>query len=105
MGSASPAVVNERVYIYSGDVFYCLNDTMGESIWQYKRGFAAFGGSPIVAKDQVITPIYNAICRLDANTGELIEEYTVSSWIGSPPVVANKKIYVGDWNGYLYCFG
>ena len=50
---SSPAVVDGRVYIGSGDFkVYCLNATTGEHIWNYTTGACVFS-SPAVADGKV----------------------------------------------------
>jgi hypothetical protein len=99
---SSPAVVNGKVYVGSGDNnVYCLNADNREKIWSYETGGVVWS-SPAIAYGKVyICSMDGSIYCLDADTGENIWDNRIGVTTSSPAVV-NGKVYVLSKRN-LYC--
>lgn len=101
---SSPAVVNGRVYVGSGDKnVYCLNASSGTLNWSYATS-NYIGSSPAIAGGCVYIGNYDGrIYSLNANNGNPVWNYNTSNDVESSPAVAYGLVYVGSGNGKLYC--
>jgi outer membrane protein assembly factor BamB len=104
MLQSSPAVVNGRVYVGSGDnKMYCLDADTGAKIWDYTTGYWVMS-SPAVADGKIyFGSLDQNIYCLDADTGVKIWNYATRGNIGSSPTVVNGKLYIGSVDGNIYC--
>lgn len=78
---ATPAIADGKVYVAGmKDLLVCLDLKTGEEIWRcdfterYKTAVPAFGfaSSPLVDAGFVYVQAGEALCKLDANTGETV---------------------------------
>jgi outer membrane protein assembly factor BamB len=113
--SASPTIVDDRVYVGSlRGIAYCLNAKDGNIIWNYTvhartqglqvaRG-PAIGSSMAVVNGYVYFGCYdrNVYC-LDAATGEKVWNFTTRNSVESSPAIYGGKVYIGSWDGSVYC--
>ena len=100
----SPVVVDDKVYVGSGDKnVYCLDALTGALVWNYTTGDLVLS-SPAVVGGKVYVGSYdkNVYC-LDASTGALTWNYTTGSWVFSSPAVADGRVYVGSYDNRVYC--
>ena len=100
---SSPAVVDGRVYIGSGDKkVYALNASTGALIWNYTTGSGVMS-SPAVADGRVyIGSGDDKVYALNASTGEFIWSYTTGMSVSSSPAVADGRVYIGSGDKKVY---
>jgi len=104
---SSPAIVDEKVYISSGDMnLYCLNATDGSFVWSYQIGIGEdiMYSSPTVVDNKLYigSEDGNVYC-LNAINGSFIWAFTTGDLVTSSPVVYEDKVYVGSENSNVYC--
>ncbi len=123
IGSPSPVVKDDKVYIYEFDIYSyggnvnCLNATNGDMIWSYDVGLSF--ATPALYKNSLITQGFDLysygghIFNIDANNGALVWESELSGFSYFPmpcsPVCSDNKIYLaaGAYSGYstdLSCY-
>jgi outer membrane protein assembly factor BamB len=102
---ASPAVVNNIVYIGSWDSYlYAIDADTGQEKWSFKSGEdntihnqVGFQSSPAVVDGTVYVGCRDAhVYALDAVTGRKKWDYPTSkSWVIGTPAVRDGMVYVG----------
>jgi len=109
---ASPAVVNNTVYIGSWDSYlYALDAESGQEKWRFKAGEdpvihnqQGFQSSPTVADGAVYVGCRDGhVYALDAATGRKRWDYPTSKgWVNSTPAVRGGLVYAGTSDGYRF---
>ncbi len=69
---------------------------------------AVAGNSVFMAVSRQLSsgPIVSVLCRLNASTGELVQEFDLGPGkVLSSPAIWDRKVYIGTANGRLLCFG
>jgi outer membrane protein assembly factor BamB len=108
-----PAIAYGRLFFASNKgVVFALNAKTGKTAWTFASGRCQ-AMSPAVDRETVFAAFLNTRCNASGGDGELIA-FAASTgkirWrqaIGpseSSPLVQGGDVYVGDWNGYVYCF-
>ena len=114
--SASPAVVEGRVYIagsfasvfFRGANIYCLDAATGEIRWRFKTQQQVFA-SPAVVNGRVYcgeglhSDGNSSLYCLDATSGSLVWSFPTKSHVESSPAVADGKVFFGAGDDGLYC--
>src|SRR5271157_305539 len=102
---SSPAISGGRVFY--GDAHYnlcCLNETTGESIWNYTTGNPITSSSPAVSGGRVyIGSNDGSVYCVDAATHALYWATATGAGIGSSPAVSGNRVYIGSGDNKLYC--
>lgn len=105
-GWRDPLVLGDRLYCYINTGIYCLDAATGNKIWGFDRSMY----TGICTENEKIffgTKGQNDVLYmecLDAGTGSSLWKQDVgSTYIGSGPVVANGKLFLGN-NHDLYCY-
>ena len=100
---ASPTVVDNRVYLATGDGrVVALDATSGETRWEFAAGDSV-KTSPAVAGDSVFVGLQDGrVVALDKDTGGLLWEFMTGNPVLSSPVVYEGTLYIGsnDWRLY-----
>ncbi|KYK24543.1 hypothetical protein AYK25_06205 [Thermoplasmatales archaeon SM1-50] len=99
---SSPAVVQGRVYVGSGDhKVYCFDAVTGAKLWEFITAMQV-GSSPAIENGKVYIGSQdgNVYC-LNATTGTQIWSYPTQAQIDSSPAVVNGKVYIGS--AKMYC--
>ena len=100
---SSPAVVDGRLYLGSGDNrIVALDADTGELLWEYPvRG--PVDSSPAVAGDSVFIGLRDGtVLSLHKDTGELQWEFPTGGIFATSPVVLEGILYIGSGDGKLY---
>lgn len=93
--SVAPAVGPKQVYISAFGTLHAFDRTTGQRQWQYQRSFGM--GAPTVVDGTVYVGTARAAVSLNAQSGELLWDYTESNGFGTcSPVVAGDTVYVGS---------
>jgi eukaryotic-like serine/threonine-protein kinase len=117
---SSPAVVNGKVYINSGDRnVYCLDAYSGSMLWKFQTAqplMTTFDTTPAVIGNKVIIgPDDGYVYCLDATTGAKIWSVQTGEWkmiqsgsgqfqTRSSPIIYNNNIYVASaFDNKTYC--
>jgi outer membrane protein assembly factor BamB len=114
--SASPAVVEGRVYIagsfasvfFRGANIYCLEAATGEIRWRFKTQQQVFA-SPAVVNGRVYcgeglhSDGNSSLYCLDATSGSLLWSFPTKSHVESSPAVVDGKVFFGAGDDGLYC--
>ena len=100
---SSPAIVNDVVYVGSGDGnLYALDAGTGTLLWNYTTGNFVYS-SPAIVNDVVyVGSSDDRLYALDAGTGALLWSYSTGSDIESSPSVTDGMVYVGSDDHNLY---
>ena len=101
---AAPSVTKYRVLIGSKDRFlYCLNKSNGKEMWKVNMG------NPV--ESSTITDVHNVLaCNmrgdlmlLSLTKGAKVWTYSLGSPVVGNPAYSNGRLFVGTYNGKLYC--
>ncbi len=100
---SSPAVVNGRLYLGSGDNrIVSLDADSGELIWEHAVG-GPIDSSPAVAGDSVFIGLRDGrVLSLHKDSGELQWEFQTGGIFATSPVVLEGILYIGSGDGKLY---
>lgn len=119
---ASPAYANGKVFVSDVDrgdsrlqgitIVAALNARTGKPVWLYRgsQGLWSIVGSDEAAVAGTYAsgiyyqsaPFEDQIVAFDANTGKVRWRFHTSGPVKMSPVVANRRLYVGDTVGMLY---
>ncbi|MCX6665836.1 MAG: PQQ-binding-like beta-propeller repeat protein, partial [Euryarchaeota archaeon] len=116
---SSPTIADEFLYIGSyDDHIYCLNVTNGDQIWKFKTNDNVISAPAVVDGYVYVGSWDESLYCLKAgpsdgvdegvsdppgSTYDLIWKYTTNGDIRCSPAVADDLIYVGSYDGTLYC--
>lgn len=100
---ASPAVVEEHVYLTTGDGrAVALDRHSGHGVWEYHSGWLS-SSTPAVADDLVIIAVRpGRVMALHRQTGAVRWEMPIQSPILASPIVVHGTVYIGASNKRLY---
>ncbi|NNF36513.1 MAG: PQQ-binding-like beta-propeller repeat protein [Saprospiraceae bacterium] len=123
---AKALLINNIVFFESGNTYYALNKHEGALIWKYDLGKEAekftYSGvdylyildpyddkhaSAIVYDELIYTGTsHGEVLGFHINSGEVLFKITLSGNvpIRSTPLIQEGRIYIGDWNGVVYCY-
>ncbi|OFX23639.1 MAG: hypothetical protein A2041_11565 [Bacteroidetes bacterium GWA2_31_9b] len=108
---SSPIISDNKIYVGSGNTFYCIHKKTGKKIWEY-LGSGAIHTSAAIKNNKVYFGSFDSkVYCLDANTGNEIWDYqtgkdtTYYCWLGiqGSPAIENDKLYIGSRDGLVYC--
>ena len=102
--SSSTVIAEGKAFVNCGDSLTALNEYTGEVLWSSSAGVGGAGGSwssPSYHNGKVFTNGEGAYSAADGS----------KIWGGLPgntnggPLVANGRVFIGDWDGHhYYCF-
>jgi outer membrane protein assembly factor BamB len=101
---ASPAVVEDRVYLTTGDDgrTVALDRHTGQLVWEYRSGWPS-SSTPAVAGDVVIFATRpGSVVALHRQTGARRWEVPIKSPILASPIVVHGTVYIGAADKKLY---
>ena len=100
---SSPAVVDERLYLGSGDNrVVALDADTGELIWEHAVN-GPVDSSPAVAGNSVFIGLRDGtVLSLRKDNGELQWEFPTGGIFATSPVVLEGILYIGSGDGKLY---
>jgi len=103
---ASPALSGNKVVTGNHNKFvYCFDKNSGKKLWEYNTGNRV-EASPVIIKDKVISAnMRGDLAIVTLSDGKMVWSYEIGSQIISNPAVAAGKIFVGAYDGNVYCFG
>ena len=82
---------------------YALNADTGEVVWRYRARGSIWGSSPLVDGRLVFGDKAGWIHSVSADDGQKISELKIGDNINATPAILNGRIYIGAFNGKLYC--
>ncbi len=105
----SPALHDGKIFFgnLKGD-FYALNRATGDKIKMVKLGSQIRSSPALSARNCYISTKNGRFFKLDSDTLEVLWYTTIGSGCShfqSSPAIWGKKVYVGDRDGVLHCFG
>jgi outer membrane protein assembly factor BamB len=80
-----------------------LSTEKGEVIWRYKARGPIWGTSPLVDGRLIFGDKAGWIHSVAAEDGSPISELKIGDNINATPAVLGGRIYIGAFNGKLYC--
>jgi eukaryotic-like serine/threonine-protein kinase len=100
---ASPAVVEEQVYLTTGDGrTIALDRHTGHLVWEYRSGWLS-SSTPAIAGDAVLfTTRPGSVVALHRQSGALRWETHLKSPIVASPIVVQGTVYIGAADKQLY---
>jgi eukaryotic-like serine/threonine-protein kinase len=100
---AAPAVVEDHVYLTTGDGrTIALDRPTGQLVWEYRSGLLS-GSTPAVAGDAVVFATRpGSVVALHRQTGALRWETHLKSPIVASPIVVHGTVYIGAADKTLY---
>jgi len=100
---ASPAVVEEQVYLTTGDGrTIALDRHTGHLVWEYRSGWLS-SSTPAVAGDAVLFAVRpGRVVALHRQSGARRWETSINSPILASPVVVHGTVYIGAADKKLY---
>ncbi|MBN1189425.1 MAG: PQQ-binding-like beta-propeller repeat protein [Dehalococcoidales bacterium] len=103
----SPACYAGYVYIAT-DKVYCFSENGGEAVWTCDMPSDACNGSVAASGGYVIAGDWygSQYFCLNASTGVLEWEFTVSGYAQGTPAIVDGKVYLTSWSyvgGHVYC--
>ncbi|MFC7072603.1 PQQ-binding-like beta-propeller repeat protein [Halovenus rubra] len=97
----TPAVVNDTVFVTSGEMVYALDAETGDELWTFSAG--RFRTSPVVDDGTVYVASNDAfVYGLDAETGDQQWRFETGSSLAATPAVADGTVYVGGTDETVY---
>ena len=92
------------MHIGSSDGYlYCLTADKGELVWRYKARAAIWGSAPLIEDRLVFGDKAGWLHVVSAADGRSISQLKIGDNINSTPAVLDGRIYIGAFNGKLYC--
>ena len=106
--SATPLFVEKKLFIPGryGNL-KCIDTNKDEILWNYETGSkVSLYSSPVYDNGKLWfgSNDTNLYC-LEAETGKLVKKIKLDGGIIAPPVIADKKLFIGTEAGTFYCFG
>src|SRR5919109_3421357 len=100
---ASPAVVEDRVYLTTGDGrTIALDQHTGQLVWEYRSGWLS-SSTPAVTDDAVIFATRpGSVVALHRQSGARRWTMSISSPIVASPIVVHGTVYIGAADKKLY---
>jgi outer membrane protein assembly factor BamB len=100
----SPLIVDDHVYVATDHAVYALDLKSGQLIWKVSTGHeGAFMGAPAYEDGVIYTTGGKLLLALDSETGKEIWHVEKNEmFLGL--AVANRMVYVGNWDSNLYAF-
>jgi len=100
---ASPAVMEEQVYLTTGDGrTIALDRHTGHLVWEYQSGWLS-SSTPAVTDDTVIFAVRpGRVVALHRQRGAQRWETSINSPIVASPIVVHGSVYIGAANQQLY---
>jgi len=80
-----------------------LTADKGEVVWKYRARGPIWGTAPLVDGRLVFGDKAGWIHIVSADDGRSISELKIGDNINATPAVLNGHIYIGAFNGNLYC--
>jgi len=80
-----------------------LTGDKGEMVWRFRARGPIWGTSPVVDGRIVFGDKAGWIHTVDAASGRGISEIKIGDNINATPAILNGRIYIGAFNGKLYC--
>jgi outer membrane protein assembly factor BamB len=107
---SGPIAASTSIYVGSTDgKIYCIDAESGSLLWKKQVGTRALFTSPAIVGNRVYINSCksgrNWIVCLDRFTGTEIWSRKLLSTSFSSPAIADGRLYVGDEDGNIYCFG
>ena len=102
---SSPVIDGKMLYIGCRDAhLYALDRFSGKQIWSYSTNGSWIISSPAVYNENVYfgTSDTYRIISLNASNGNVVFDKKVKSYVFSSPSLANNKLFVGGFSGFLY---
>jgi outer membrane protein assembly factor BamB len=102
---SSPVVHQNKIIFGARDGFvYCL-DKQGNLLWKYDHDISWAISTVAIKDDKIITGTSDGqfVQALDINTGNELWRYKGSTLFWSSPLIVSNKIYIGGFDGQLYC--
>ena len=87
----------------SNNYLYCLTADKGEVVWRYRARGAIWGTSPLVDGRLIFGDKAGWIHSVSAGDGQKFSELKIGDNINATPAILNGRIYIGAFNGKLYC--
>ena len=84
-------------------IMYCLTADKGEIVWKHLVRAPIWGTSPVVDGRLVFGDKAGWIYMLSAKDGKRLGELKIGDNINSTPAIIGGRIYIGAFNGKLYC--
>ncbi len=102
---SSPVVHQDRIIFGSRDGFlYCI-DVNGNLLWKMDHK-VSWIISTVAVKDNIVvtgTSDGRFVQAIDINTGREIWNFSSMTLFWSSPLIVNDKVYIGGFDGQLYC--
>jgi outer membrane protein assembly factor BamB len=87
----------------SNHYLYSLSADKGEVVWKYKARGPIWGTAQLVDGRVIFGDKAGWIHAIAAEDGRSISELKIGDNINATPAVLNGRIYIGAFNGKLYC--
>jgi outer membrane protein assembly factor BamB len=82
---------------------YALSADKGEVVWRYRARAPIWGTAPLVDGRLVFGDKSGWMHTVNAEDGRGISSLKIGDNINSTPAILNGRIYIGAFNGKLYC--
>ncbi len=102
---SSPVVYQNKIIFGARDGFvYCI-DKQGNLVWKYDHDISWAISTVAIKEDKVITGTSDGsfVQALDINNGKELWRYNGSTLFWASPLIVGTKIYIGGFDGQLYC--
>jgi outer membrane protein assembly factor BamB len=100
---ASPAVVDDRVYLTTGDGrTIALDQHTGDLVWEYRSGWLSSSTPAVTGEAVIFATRPGSVIALHRQSGALRWETHLKSPIVASPIVVQGTVYIGAADKKLY---
>lgn len=111
-GRVGETLNDDRLYLVSDDVLYCLDGIYGEIVWRFELPFSTAAGPHAVGPDGNLRVFLGdwagrlQVVTWTPKTGLAYQlwQYPVFAPVTAPAIAYENLVYVGDHGGKVSCF-
>jgi outer membrane protein assembly factor BamB len=104
--TSSAVVVGNKIIVGARDGYlYCINGDNGKQIWQLNYVITWVISTAAVKDSLVVTGTSDGryVNAVNIETGKETWRFRTPSAVWSSPLIVNDKVYVGTFDGHLFC--
>lgn len=104
LGSSSPVVRDNRLFILTGTVLKCADADTGKVVWQTRVSGKRFWATPVIAGDRMFCANQDGdveVIRIDGKKGSVVAQNSLGEALFGTPAIGDGAIFIRS-NGHLW---